>query len=254
MKRHFQGMIQIVRFNPWFYLAGAVTLMVGTVLLLMMWALISTPLHWAGVAGLCLATWWLAASLVVSYLVYDRSDWSRGEWFAEVAGGSPFRRVLNVHCGFDETTSRLRNWLPNVEVVALDLFDPVRLTETSIHRARALLPPEPGTLTGSPEQWPVPAASFDVICFLLSAHEYRRASERADLFRRASESLRPGGIVILAEHGRDVANFAAFGPGFLHFHSPAAWSHAWSEAGLTMLKQRRVTSWLRVWSLHLSHS
>ncbi len=249
MIRRFQGMLQIVRFNPWFYGAGALTLLAGMLAMAAWGPHFPLVLRVLAGGGLLLAAWWMLASLVVSHLVYDRSDWARGAWLAGMTSGKSLSRVLNVHCGFDETTARLRDWLPQAEVVALDLFDATRLTESSIHRARALRPPLPWTLQGSPERWPVPANSFDAICFLLSAHEYRSHAERVALLERARESLRPGGCVLLAEHARDAANFAAFGPGFLHFHSPAAWRNAWTDAGLCLREERRITPWLRAWSL-----
>lgn len=253
MKRSFQGMLQIVRFNPVFYVVGSMTLVGGATALTVCWEFVPWILRWLAAASLGLAAWWLVASLVVSHLVYDRSDWPRGEWLRTLNDDHEIRRVLNVHCGFDETSARLRAWLPAAEIVALDLFDATRLTEHSIHRARALLPPEPGTLRGNPEQWPVQRGSYDMVCFLLSAHEYRQANEREALFQRARESIRPGGCVILAEHTRDIANFAAFGPGFLHFHSPASWHHAWRSAGFLLKRQVRVTPWLTVWCLQFDN-
>jgi len=254
MTQRFQGMIQIVRFNPSYYGAGAFTLLAGTLLLARTWNRIPPMLSILTLVGLVFACWWLLASLVVSHLVYDRSDWPRGAWLTSMIGKQSVQRVLNVHCGFDESTMRLRAWLPEAEVVALDLFDSVRLTETSIHRARAFRPPLPGTLQGAPERWPVEPASFDVVCFLLSAHEYRSSVEREALFQRAREGLRPGGCVLLAEHVRDPANFAAFGPGFLHFHSSAAWRRAWTGAGLQIHVEQRVTPWLSVWCLQSNNS
>ena len=239
-------MWQVVRFNPWFYIAGTLAVGTSAVLLACAWHLLPQMLAWMATIGLFFAIWWLAASLVVSHWVYDRSTWPTGEWLRDVRIGE---HVLNVHSGFDETTSRLRQWYPHAEIIPLDLFDPIRLTEKSIHHARAHLPPLPGTLEGTPERWPIPPGSFDSVLFLLSAHEFRSHHERVALLSRARESLRPGGVVVLAEHVRDVANFVAFGPGFMHFHSVKAWTHAWQEAGLTLVHKQRVTPFVRVWLL-----
>ncbi len=254
MNRHFQGMLQIVRFNPWFYLAGTLLLIIAALILAFGWMAWPWPLRWLALGALSLALWWLLASLVVSHLVYDWSDWSHGGWLLKMIDQQLSERVLNVHCGFDETTMRLRRWLPDSDVVALDLYDANRLTERSIHRARSFLPPLPGTLKGTPESWPDLGAAFDMVCFLLSAHEYRCSEEREALFHRARESLHSGGRVILAEHVRDTANFLAFGPGFLHFHTPASWQQAWQRAGFQVRDHQRVTPWLRVWQLQLSNS
>lgn len=240
MKSGFQGVRQIVRFNWPFYAAGFGLLACGGGLMAVFDSGFIIP------TALAFAAWWLAGSLVVSWWVYDVSDWSRGQWFRELGLKG---RLLNVHSGFDETTGRVRRWAPEAEVQALDLFDPQRMTEASIHRARQMLPPLPGSLSGSHDVWPVAEGAQDAVLFLLSAHEFRRHEERVALFREARRVMRVGGCIIVAEHVRDVANFAAFGPGFLHFHSVPTWEEAWREAGLHATLHRRITPFLRLWRL-----
>ena len=70
-------------------------------------------------------------------------------------------------------------------------------------------------------------------------------------FAEARRCLRPGGRIVLVEHVRDVANFLAFGPGFLHFHSPESWRHCWEKAGLRLSDRFRVTPWVRVFVISL---
>ena len=53
----------------------------------------------------------------------------------------------------------------------------------------------------------------------------------------------------VVEHVRDVANFLAFGPGFLHFHSTGTWRRAWRSAGVHDVCQFRVTPFVRVFVL-----
>jgi hypothetical protein len=48
---------------------------------------------------------------------------------------------------------------------------------------------------------------------------------------------------------RDLANFLAFGPGFLHFHSRESWRRAWESAGFHSTDEFRVTAWVRVFVL-----
>ena len=55
--------------------------------------------------------------------------------------------------------------------------------------------------------------------------------------------------MILVEHGRDVANFLAFGPGFMHFFAPSEWRRTASEAGLNLVGETRITPFVRVYDL-----
>ena len=192
-------MWQIVRFNPWFYIAALLGLSLGVVLLGVWPPPVPRP---AVIVGLSFVTWWGLGSLLVSHWIYDRSDWTTGAWLSPLLGLDPPKRLLNVHCGFDETTVRLRGWRPDWEVTALDLFDPLLHTEKSLLRARALRPASPGTLNGSLTCWPVEPGSFDAVCFLLTAHEFRRREDRVTLLREARRVLddAPQACIVLAEH------------------------------------------------------
>lgn len=245
----FRGVWQVVRFNPWFYAVAALLLAAGVWLRPWEWA--PGLGGWMVLGSYGLAAWWVLGSLVVSHWVYDRSDWRRGGWLRGLAGSRSMKHLLNVHAGFDETSERLRTWFPGAKIETLSLFDHERLSERSIHRAAAYRPSPQEEWRGSPEAWPAPGGCYDAVLFLLSAHEFRRHEERVGLLCRARERLapKPDAIIVLAEHARDTANFFAFGPGFLHFHSAGAWRAAWEEAGLEMTEALRVTPFLRVWVL-----
>jgi hypothetical protein len=247
----YQGLWQIIRFNPWFYAVAISGLVAGATMIYGYWEVAPLWLKLLVAGGYGLACWWTLVSLLVSHWVYDRSDWPRGQWFQRMLLGTAALRILNVHAGFDETTRRLRAWLPGSSVQSLSLFDPTRLTEKSIHRAAAYRPSPNDERLGSPEAWPVPVRTYDLVCFLLSAHEFRQHKERVALLQRAAESLAVGeeAAILLVEHVRDAANFMAFGPGFLHFHSVATWQRAWEAAGLKVLVEDRVTPFLRLWKL-----
>ena len=134
----------------------------------------------------------------------------------------------------------------------LDHYDESRMTETSIRRARQLYPPTPDTIRAPFDRWPVEDGWADVVFGLLAIHELRSEAERGAWFAEARRSLLDHGRVVLVEHVRDLANFIAFGPGFLHFHSPASWRRAWESAGLQCREEFRVTPWVRVFVLEPS--
>ncbi len=87
---------------------------------------------------------------------------------------------------------------------------------------------------------------------MLAIHELRSDAERSAWFAEAGRCLADGGKVVLVEHVRDLANFVAFGPGFLHFHSVAAWQKSWERGGLNRVDGFRITPFVRVFVLKKS--
>jgi hypothetical protein len=241
-----QGMLSIARFNWPFYVAAIAVMIAAPVGLMWLSSLLPRLICAAALAG---AVYFLLGSLGVSHVVYDRSDLYRWRWLDRALRGARFERVIFCHSGFDETTTALRDRFPEAEWLILDHYDAVRMTEASIRRARRLYPPTPGTVDGGFDQWPVAAEWADVVFGLLAIHELRSEAERSAWFSEARRCLRGAGRVVLVEHVRDMANFAAFGPGFLHFHSPASWQRAWESAGLQLADEFRVTPWVRVFVL-----
>ena len=55
--------------------------------------------------------------------------------------------------------------------------------------------------------------------------------------------------MVLVEHLRDWVNAVAFGPGFWHFHSETTWRHDLREAGLRVEAERKVTPFVRCFTL-----
>jgi SAM-dependent methyltransferase len=241
-----QGMLTIARLNWPFYVAAAV-IMVGAIAIFAV-----VPMFWIrtacalAVAG-CL--WFLVGSLAVSHLVYDRSDLYRWHWTGQALAGVKPERIVFCHAGFDEASAALRQHLQAERWTTLDHFDAARMTEPSIRRARHLFPPTEDTKAAPFDHWPLERSSIDVVFALLAIHEFRLEAERTAWFSEARRCLSEGGRVVLLEHTRDLANFVAFGPGFLHFHSPASWRRCWMRAGLTLHAEFRVTPWVRAWIL-----
>lgn len=241
-----QGMLTIVRFNWPFYLA-AVTVWFAS---LAGWVLFPGPaLQLACGIALAGAAYFLFGSLAVSHLVYDRSDLYRWGWLDRALGGVNLRQAVFCHAGFDEASAELRAQFGGVQWQLLDHFDEKQMTEASIRRARAMFPPTQGTLPARHDAWPVTAESADVVLGLLAIHELRSEAERRAWFAEARRCLRQGGRVVLVEHMRDGMNFLAFGPGFLHFHSPASWRRCWEGAGFRRIDEFRVTPFVRVFVL-----
>lgn len=238
-------MLTIARLNWPFYFAAIAVALVALA------GLFVLPGLWKLPAGLALvgAAYFLFGSLGVSHLVYDRSDLYRWGWLRRILQESNVQRAIACHCGFDEVSAALRRNFGNVQWQVLDHFDEKQMTEPSIRRARALFPPGVGTAPSPHNAWAVPAESADIVLGLLAIHELRTEVERGAWFAESRRCLRPGGRVIIAEHVRDVANFFAFGPGFLHFHSPASWTRCWESAGFHSVEQFCITPFVRVFVL-----
>ena len=238
-----QGMMTIARFNWPLYVAAVAVLIAGFCGLLLLPAVELKLVCGVAVLG---AAYFLFGSLGVSHLIYDRSDLYRWGWIDRALRGALQRDFIFCHSGFDESSQALREKLGDVGWQVLDHFNESQMTEASIRRARRMFPPTANTLPAAHNQWPVCAASADVVFGLLAIHEFRSEAERSEWFSEARRCLRKDGRVVIVEHVRDLANFLAFGPGFLHFHSQASWHRAWERAGFRSLDEFRITPWVRV--------
>lgn len=238
-----QGMLSIFRFNRPLYLAAGLVLLGSLAGALILKQPAPRFLCAAATIG---SAYFIVMSLGVSHLVYDRSDLYRWRWLQQALAGMEPERVIVCHAGFDEVSEALKDRLAPTELRVLDHFDPLRMTEPSIHCARRLFPPTAGTVAAPFDRWPLTGQTADVVLGLLAIHEFRSEEERSRWFAEARRHLKPGGRIIIAEHLRDLANFIAFGPGFLHFHSAASWRRSWESAGLFASGEHRITPWVRV--------
>ncbi|BCX48202.1 methyltransferase type 11 [Haloferula helveola] len=243
-RTRFAGMLAIVRYNWPFYLVATLVLVAATILIVS----VSNPwIFWASMAAALGSLWFLAGSLVTSHWVYDRSPLYRWDWLRGLSGDPPPKEAIVCVSGFDEASEALGAVMPETSFTVLDHYDADRMTEASIHRARRAFPPGPDALAAPFDRWPEIHA--DLIVGPLSIHELRSDAERATWFSQAKDALNPGGRIVIVEHVRDLANFIAFGPGFMHFHPASSWQACWESAGLEPASQFRITPFVRVFVL-----
>jgi len=241
-----RGVRQIIRFN-WPFYAGATCAVVLATL-----AISRLPLSPAARAALYAATGlpaiWIVGSLVASWIVYDRSDLMRWDWIDRALGFHP-DAWINIHAGLDESTMALRALFGRARWRVFDIFDPVEMTEPSIARARRFALNPVVAETADFRRLPVATGTIDVALLLLSAHELRTDETRGALFAELRRVLGPGGRIVVAEHLRDWANFMAFGPGVLHFHSRRAWERCFARARFAIQSEFPITPFVRVFVL-----
>jgi SAM-dependent methyltransferase len=209
-------------------------------------------------AGPAMVAFWLVASLAASWIVYDGSRLMEWDWVLQALGFSP-ASWINIHAGHDDSTLALRHVFKGAPGRVFDIFDPVEMTEPSIAKARRLSARarergEAAAVAAAPEHadyhhLPLPTGTVDAAMLLLSAHELRSESARSALFTELRRVLGPGGRVVVAEHLRDWANFLAFGPGFLHFHSRRTWTRCFSRHRFDIHREFSITPFVRVFVL-----
>ena len=244
IRKPFQGIINIIRFNWHFYVAAAILLVV----------MMTTTVFTSG--SMLTFTWLLIlfiglsilVSLAVSFYVYDLSNLYQLNWL-DALNIKPNSLMVNIHAGFDETSSILSKKFPGPNLVVLDFYDPAQHTEVSIARARKAFPAYPGTMSINTSNIPLAPQSADHIFAILSAHEIRNRKERILFFRKLKDSLADEGKIVVAEHLRDWPNFFAYTIGFLHFFPQKEWTLCFNAAGLTFAKKIKITPFITAFIL-----
>jgi SAM-dependent methyltransferase len=239
MRKPFQGIHNIVRFNWHFY-----AMSIAFVMFSLFYSPYLTVKYRFFVLDLCLLVIITTfASLLVSYYVYDLSNLYKLTWldnFNLLQSG----KMVNINAGFDETSVLLKEKFPNSELLVFDFYDPLRHTEVSIKRARKAYPPYPNTQTITTSNIPLPSQSVDTIFIILAAHEIRNDTERLYFFIELKRILKPTGQIVITEHLRDLPNFLAYNIGFLHFMSKPSWLKTFKDSDLKMVKELKITPFI----------
>lgn len=234
-------MTRIVAFN-WPKLVG------GSAVALAGWGVGSSTRGPYAVAGAAVAvgtTYFLVASLTVSWWVYDRSDLHQWAWMAPMLAGA--RNWAMVHAGFDEAgTSLPAAFGPPALVV--DISSWLGRTSPSLRRARRRHPAPASALVRADGGLPMGSSSSDAILLVFAAHEVRQRPRREFLFDELRRVVTPSGRVVLVEHHRGWANLAAFGPAAWHFQTRREWLRLADRSGFDVAEVK-MTPFVRGFSL-----
>jgi ubiquinone/menaquinone biosynthesis C-methylase UbiE len=243
IRKPFQGVSNIVRFNWHFYVLSMVAI------LLILWANYAhkLPLFYTNILLFFIITPTLI-SLFVSYYVYDFSGLYKLDWLDDMFL-FPNETILNINAGFDETSVLLREKFPASEFIIFDFYDPEKHTEVSIKRARNAYPPYPNTVSINTSKLPLPDTSIDIIFVTFAAHEIRNDSERVVFFKELHRILAKNGKIVVTEHFRDVSNFMAYNIGFFHFMSKKSWYTTFENSQFKISKEQIITPFISTFIL-----
>ena len=244
MRKPFQGVWNIVRFNWPFYAIG--TGLIITILLLRGYA--NLPFRILTDLAFVLIVVPTIISLMVSFYVYDLSGLYKLEWLNGLQQNAG-EKIVNINAGFDETSVLLKNKFKDAEMIVCDFYDPSKHTEPSIKRARKAYPPYPNTLQISTTDLPFTDDSADKIFVMFSAHEIRNLGERKAFFTELHKIISPSGRIVVVEHLRDAVNYAAYNIGALHFYSRSTWLDSFRTARLTVDSEIKITPFITAFFL-----
>jgi hypothetical protein len=177
VRKPFQGVTNIIRFNWHFYAIAA------TFIILL---LLFNSFLYPGAAVLVFTVIFLVAisisiSLIVSFYVYDLSGLYSLNWVDQLDIAST-SNLVNINAGFDETSHLLQKKFPLASLRVVDFYDPSKHTEISIKRARKVYAGFQGTESITTTNPFLEEKSADLIFLILAAHEIRDRAEREDFF------------------------------------------------------------------------
>jgi hypothetical protein len=234
----------VVSFNRHFFLLAVGASAGGFVALRF---ISSAPLRWLISFGIAAAVYFMVASVVASYFIYDHSDlYKLRIWPARSFSAAPRNAVL-VHAGYDPAADLVRRQFPEMCLHVLDFFGDT--SEPSIRRAHEMMPIPANEEHISAANWPIPAVSQDAVFALSAAHEIRQDELRGQFFHEAARVLRQHGRMVVIEQLRNFPNFLCFGPAAWHFLSRRTWLRSFAAGGLVLCDEFPLSPWMRVFVL-----
>ncbi|MCF6311851.1 MAG: class I SAM-dependent methyltransferase [Verrucomicrobiales bacterium] len=236
----------VLAFNWHFFLIASFACGIGVLAILF---LEPTWLRALLALGVAAGIYFMLASIIASYFIYDHSDLYRLTWWPKRVIPDGAKNAVLIHAGFDPASSILTQKHPELNLQILDFFDPDTTTETSIRTARKLFPPLENETQIQLEAWPLPDQSQDLVFAISAAHEIRDDAQRTTFFREAKRVLRAGGKLIVIEQLRDWRNLLVFGGAVFHFLSYATWLRSFKAGGFTTPEEFWISPWMKAFVL-----
>jgi SAM-dependent methyltransferase len=184
---------------------------------------------WAAMALAEIGLVLLAYSLFGLYRMYGHPGVRYIYRLVELGNVQGSSNVADLHIGTYRHAFLLSDVLPQATIQSVDCWNVEgESPEEAVQDVRDLeLPPtgNPRITASKAEHFavPLPDASCDAVCFGFGTHEIPTGGPREKLFSEASRILKPGGKVLLFEHGWDAHNYVIFGPVIHHVTKRQDW-------------------------------
>jgi len=245
LRKPFQGVLNIIRFNWHFYVVALLLITLLLVFTFLKPSVYNLYLY-LFIAAAILGT---SLSLLASYYIYDISNLYSLKWLDDLKiQKNAF--ILNINAGFDETSTLLKSKYPDAKLKALDFYNPFKHNEVSIERARKAYPAFPGTELIDTAKINLALNNVDCIFLILAAHEIRDKKEQITFFEQLKSTLKIEGKIVVVEHNRDFYNFLVYNFGCFHFFSPKRWTTVFKDAGLKLTQTKKITPFINVYYLN----
>ena len=184
---------------------------------------------WMAVALAEIGLLLLAYSLVGLYRMYGHPGVRYVRRLVELGGVAGQVTVADLHIGTYRHAFLLSDVLPEATIQTVDCWNVEgESPEEAVQDVRELeVPPtsNPRIVASKADHFtlPLPDASCDAVCFGFGTHEIPTGGAREKLFSEANRILKPGGRILLFEHGWDAHNYAIFGPVIHHVTKRQDW-------------------------------
>jgi SAM-dependent methyltransferase len=171
----------------------------------------------------------LAYSLFGLYRMYGHPGERYIRKLVELGGVKGNATVADLHIGTYRHAFLLSDVLPESKIKSVDCWNVEgESPEEAVADVRDLeVPPRsnPRIETSKADHFSVPLAdaSCDAVCFGFGTHEIPTGGPREKLFSEGIRILKPGGKVLLFEHGWDAHNYVIFGPVIHHVTKREDW-------------------------------
>ena len=183
----------------------------------------------------------IIASIVASYLLYDKSDLYEVNKLNEIVDFNNIENAVLIHASFDPLSLQLENNYPKLNLTVCDIYGNRHEHESGIIISKKVFPPNPNEIKINPTQLPFTDNSQDIILAITAIHEVLDHHKRVQFFEETKRILKKDGIIILSEQFRDTTNFLFFNIGAFHFLSKKQWIKAITEADLKIVANKKIT-------------